>query len=251
MKKNGFTLAEVLITLAIIGVVATMTLPALMTNTAEQQARTGLKKGINTLTEAAQMNLALENWDYAGAYDANVGDGIKTSHDLTSMSFDTLIANRTAIDYAKGTELPGRMNTTMKQLLNGMKAVYFKDGTAIYYDPDTAVATATNAKLAADGLPVGYDIIFDTNGQSGPNILSNCNSGGPAPFGTAEYGDSTTGYAPVAAAAAASACAKKNYRLVGDMFTVRLRGGYAIPQGNAATWILGGDVKAGSSGSGS
>ena len=33
MKKNGFTLAEVLITLAIIGVVATMTLPALMTNT--------------------------------------------------------------------------------------------------------------------------------------------------------------------------------------------------------------------------
>ena len=29
MKKNGFTLAEVLITLAIIGVVATLTLPAL------------------------------------------------------------------------------------------------------------------------------------------------------------------------------------------------------------------------------
>ena len=37
MKKNGFTLAEVLITLAIIGVVATLTLPALMTNTQEQQ----------------------------------------------------------------------------------------------------------------------------------------------------------------------------------------------------------------------
>ena len=45
MKKNGFTLAEVLITLAIIGVVATLTLPALMTNTAEQQAKTALKKG--------------------------------------------------------------------------------------------------------------------------------------------------------------------------------------------------------------
>ena len=44
MKKHGFTLAEVLITLSIIGVVATMTLPALMTNTAEQQAKTGLKK---------------------------------------------------------------------------------------------------------------------------------------------------------------------------------------------------------------
>ena len=42
MKKNGFTLAEVLITLAIIGVVATLTLPALMTNTQEQQSRTAL-----------------------------------------------------------------------------------------------------------------------------------------------------------------------------------------------------------------
>ena len=65
MKKNGFTLAEVLITLAIIGVVATLTLPALMTNTAEQQARTALKKGINTLTEAAQMNQAIDGFDYS------------------------------------------------------------------------------------------------------------------------------------------------------------------------------------------
>ena len=37
MKKTGFTLAEVLITLSIIGVVAMMTLPALMTNVQEQQ----------------------------------------------------------------------------------------------------------------------------------------------------------------------------------------------------------------------
>lgn len=246
MKKNGFTLAEVLITLAIIGVVATMTLPALMTNTAEQQARTGLKKGINTLTEAAQMNLALENWDYAGAYMTNAANGITTSHDLTAMSFDSLIANRTAIDYAKGTALPTRMNTNMRQILTSHKAVYFKDGTAIYYNPSTAIATNTNAKLAADGLPVGYDIVFDTNGQSGPNILSNCSTGGPAPFGTAEWGVSSTAYAPVSAINAAGACAKKNYRLVGDMFVVRLRGGYAIPQGNASTWILGGDVGSGS-----
>ena len=67
MKKNGFTLAEVLITLAIIGVVATMTLPALMTNTGEQQAKTGLKKGINTLTEAVTMNESVANFGFATA----------------------------------------------------------------------------------------------------------------------------------------------------------------------------------------
>ena len=56
MKKNGFTLAEVLITLAIIGVVAVLTLPALNSNTQEQQARTALKKMSNTFTQAASMN---------------------------------------------------------------------------------------------------------------------------------------------------------------------------------------------------
>ena len=81
MKKQGFTLAEVLITLTIIGVIATMTLPALMTNTQEQQAKTGLKKGINTLTEIAQMGQAIAGFDYASLYpypttiDKNAIDG--------------------------------------------------------------------------------------------------------------------------------------------------------------------------------
>ena len=91
MKKNGFTLAEVLITLAIIGVVATMTLPALMTNTAEQQAKTGLKKGINTLTEAGQMNQAIEGWDYASLMSDNTSD-------VDSYSLYGLLSKRAAVD---------------------------------------------------------------------------------------------------------------------------------------------------------
>ena len=37
MKKLGFTLAEVLITLVIIGVIAAMTVPTLMNNTQGQE----------------------------------------------------------------------------------------------------------------------------------------------------------------------------------------------------------------------
>ena len=66
MKKNGFTLAEVLITLAIIGVVATLTLPSLMSNTQEQQAVTAFKKAMNTLNEVAQMNAAVDGFDFGG-----------------------------------------------------------------------------------------------------------------------------------------------------------------------------------------
>ena len=64
MRKLGFTLAEVLITLGIIGVIATLTMPTLMSNTAEREYSTALKKAVSALTEAIQMNVALENTSF-------------------------------------------------------------------------------------------------------------------------------------------------------------------------------------------
>lgn len=49
MKKFGFTLAEILITLSIIGVIATLTLPGLSVNIHKQQAGTAFMKAVNTL----------------------------------------------------------------------------------------------------------------------------------------------------------------------------------------------------------
>ena len=82
MKKQGFTLAEVLITLTIIGVIATMTLPALMTNTQEQQAKTGIKKGINTLTEAAQLNQAIDGFAYNNLTSTENTEGIQSLYHI-------------------------------------------------------------------------------------------------------------------------------------------------------------------------
>lgn len=48
----GFTLAEVLITLGIIGVVAAMTIPTLMNNTNRKETITALKKSYSTLSQA-------------------------------------------------------------------------------------------------------------------------------------------------------------------------------------------------------
>ena len=61
--KKGFTLAEVLITLAIIGVVAAMTIPTLISNYQKQQYVVGIQRNISVLTNAFKLMLANEQVD--------------------------------------------------------------------------------------------------------------------------------------------------------------------------------------------
>ena len=64
MKKfNAFTLAEVLITLGIIGVVAAMTMPTLMNSTNGAQYKTAYKKALSVLSQAVVLNVALDDYD--------------------------------------------------------------------------------------------------------------------------------------------------------------------------------------------
>ena len=58
--KKGFTLAEVLITLAIIGVVAAISIPSVISNSQQQEFKTGLRKAVSVLNSAITMNMALE-----------------------------------------------------------------------------------------------------------------------------------------------------------------------------------------------
>ena len=60
MKRKGFTLAEVLITLAIIGVVAALTIPSVISNSQQQEFKTGLRKAVSVLNSAITMNMALD-----------------------------------------------------------------------------------------------------------------------------------------------------------------------------------------------
>ena len=64
-KKFGFTLAEVLITLGIIGVVAAMTIPTLIANTNSAKFGSQFKKTLSTLGQAGLMAQAQYDLDYA------------------------------------------------------------------------------------------------------------------------------------------------------------------------------------------
>ena len=76
--KKAFTLAEVLITLAIIGVVAAVTIPTLVQKYKEQVTVTKVKKAYAVLTNAMQMaiieNGTLDTWGFDGTYEDEEGN---------------------------------------------------------------------------------------------------------------------------------------------------------------------------------
>lgn len=73
-KYTAFTLAEVLITLGIIGIVAEITIPVLVHNVTEQQTVGMVKKEFSTLSQAftlaIQENGTPDTWDLVGMGDA-------------------------------------------------------------------------------------------------------------------------------------------------------------------------------------
>ncbi len=57
-RRLGFTLAEVLITLGVIGIVAAMTIPTLINNYQKKQLVAGLQKGYSTMSNVFKMAMA-------------------------------------------------------------------------------------------------------------------------------------------------------------------------------------------------
>ncbi len=224
MKKNGFTLAEVLITLAIIGVVATLTLPALMTNTAEQQAKTAFKKGINTLTEAAQMNQAISGFDYSSLTTTDTDNE-------DAQSLYGLLATRTSVDYQKSGKGKLESHQGAADDVNAANfVIFFRDGAALTFNAANAQSSGTYNNMQEDGLVYGIPVLYDTNGAKGPNILSNCQ--GKA------LGVATEKNLPAANNDDPTTACKGSSRVIKDQFGVRLRAGYAVPNGVAARWAF-------------
>ena len=59
MQLKGFTMAEVLITLGIIGVVAAMTLPSLINNNRNKALEAAFKKNYSVIEQALNMYYCL------------------------------------------------------------------------------------------------------------------------------------------------------------------------------------------------
>lgn len=150
LKRTGFTLAEVLITLVIIGVIAAMTIPTLMNNTNSQEYRTGLKKSISMLNQAITMQYALDG--------TSVSD---YSTDARQLRDNLFVRRLNVIKTANATAFGASGENTASEIF------YTADGMKF--------GIATNAGAGncdTDGTLPCYDIIIDINGDKNPNTLT-------------------------------------------------------------------------------
>lgn len=176
-KRFGFTLAEVLITLGIIGVVAAMTMPTLMNSTQGAQYKAAYKKALSALSQAVTLNVALDEWSFA---DASTVSGYTLKEMLTNRmnvvrtetaSFkgadDKPYTVTTPTD-AKGVAkvapvAPGADNTTL----------FFNDGIMFTYKTADAIS-CTKADGATAKPCYGF---IDVNGIKAPNRQVKCDAG--------------------------------------------------------------------------
>lgn len=84
--KNGFTLAEVLITLGIIGVVAALTIPGILQNTKNKEMQTKLKKAYSDWNQVA-MKFMEEHDEPIGSY--LIQNGAQTTLQEITKQFST------------------------------------------------------------------------------------------------------------------------------------------------------------------
>ena len=194
-RKVAFTLAEVLITLGVIGVVAAITLPTLFTNLNERinsERQANIAQKITRAMEQMRA-LGLLNQSYAST-DAFV-DELQRYLKITKRCDFSNIENcwpTTIVKTNDGTEYKVKRARTGKDInldtTTNNVGLVLADGASLIlnYNPDTPeIDTGDTVKSYSMTLPVGnnrskdfayssnvtnsIDFIMDTNGKKGPN----------------------------------------------------------------------------------
>jgi len=139
-KKKGFTLAEVLVTLLVIGVVAALTIPQLIQSTAKNEYKAGFKKALGALNQALALNIA------QNAQEAN-DPVISSSTDLANYF--------------------GRRMVVVKG--SGTADFFTADGTQYTFTAGSGSCLTTGQDASA---ATACKVLIDVNGEKAPNALS-------------------------------------------------------------------------------
>ena len=178
-KNNGFTLAEVLITLAIIGIVAALTIPTLVQNYQERAWNTASQVFQRKLGEALRvMNVqgTLAGYTTTEAFVDELSKHIKITRicdndDITTCFADTVTWGDEEVDMSKIKKAKNfgqedwDTNTVGVQFANGVNGV-------IAYNPDCRQNQFSNDVITIGENGIGTDclaILYDVDGFKNPN----------------------------------------------------------------------------------
>ena len=168
-KRFGFTLAEVLITLGIIGVVAAMTMPTLMNSTNGAQYKTAYKKALSVLSQAVVLNVALDDYDLSQATSTATGTNDAS---LYSLFYNRMNVVKTA---TTGTGWTASNNSNIKFAQNSNYTLFFNDGITFTFKSNAGNCTEGNSGGTTTASKC-YGVI-DVNGEKNPNKEVKCDSG--------------------------------------------------------------------------
>ena len=152
--KKGFTLAEVLITLVIIGVIAAMTIPTLMNSTNQQEFRVGLKKAISAVNQAVSLNYALEGKSIG---DTDLDSSANVVTNLFQKRMSVISTATSDVAFATSSDVTPSTDNVF-YTADGMRYAINVSGSATF-DTD------------ANEYYYGY-LLIDVNGDKGPNSLT-------------------------------------------------------------------------------
>ena len=164
---DAFTLAEVLITLVIVGVIAAMTIPTLMNNTNKQEYVSRLKKTYSTLSQATNRILAEE-----GTPKADIGGWGTTANAVYEM-YKKYLSKAKECDSSTGC-FSGtyRYKTKAAITFNGSSnTLILADGAQITMNPSNAVFKADCTHNGSGTYNLCQHFLVDVNGAKGPNTV--------------------------------------------------------------------------------
>lgn len=187
--KNGFTLAEVLVTLMIIGVIASMTIPALKKNSEVRELTAGCQKAYSTLSQAIalaeQDNAPSKRWSMLDADTDDTWSKIEPYLNITKVCTP---ANGLADCWTRG---------KITSLKRNEAASGFAENRG-YGSPTTSFKLADGTNYTFDLNPGGYYLFYaDVNGDKKPNtvgidifgFIDNRDGKGLVPMGTGISGN--------------------------------------------------------------
>lgn len=158
-KYCAFTLAEILITVVVIGILAMMLLLVLVQTTNEREYKTGVKKADSRLNEALKIHNALQG--------KGAGDYL-TAKDLVTELFKLrlVFADSYVTEFTSGDCAGGELFTTSDGMIFCIEN-YTSDG----IDKEGSICDIFNTKPCSVNESVP-NLWVDVNGVKGPNKLT-------------------------------------------------------------------------------